>query len=179
MLHITNLSLDGPKLIKTKAFSDDRGFFWECYRKELYQKSGIEFDFVQDNHSYSKKDVLRGMHFQRSPGQVKLVSVLLGKILDVVVDIRSGSPTFGLWESVILDAEKKEQLLVPIGFAHGFLVLSDDAHVFYKVSSPYDPQEEKTFRFDDPTIGIEWPIKNPLVSERDLAAPWFAEVARC
>jgi dTDP-4-dehydrorhamnose 3,5-epimerase len=179
MIEISNLSLEGPKLIKAKAFLDERGFFWECYRKPLYQNAGIECEFVQDNHSYSKKDVLRGMHFQRSPGQVKLITVMIGTIFDVVVDIRMGSPTFGKWEGVILDAEKREQLLVPIGFAHGFLVLSEHAHVLYKVSSPYDPQEEKTFRYDDPTIGIEWPLKNPLISERDLQAPFFEEMCTC
>ncbi|HSX12213.1 MAG TPA: dTDP-4-dehydrorhamnose 3,5-epimerase [Rhabdochlamydiaceae bacterium] len=179
MIDVVELSLNGLKLIKPKVFSDDRGFFLECYRREQYLKCGIEFEFVQDNHSYSKKDVLRGMHFQKSPGQVKLVSVLKGKILDVVVDIRLASPTFGQFESVILDGESHQQLLIPIGFAHGFLVLSEGAHVFYKVSSPYDPAEEKSFRFDDPMVGIQWPIKNALVSERDLEAPPFAEAIPC
>lgn len=169
-----DLSLKGPKLIKAKVFHDERGFFWECYRKPLPISQG--FEFVQDNHSYSKKNTLRGMHFQRAPGQAKLISVLQGKIFDVVVDIRPDSPTFKHWEGIILDAQNYEQLYIPIGFAHGFCVLSEDAHVFYKVSNFYDPCEEKTFRFDDPEIGIEWPIQEPFISERDLNAPLFNEV---
>lgn len=165
-------SLKGPKLIKGKVFHDERGFFWECYRKS--DDAGV--DFVQDNHSYSKKNTLRGMHFQKNPGQAKLISVLHGKIFDVVVDIRPHSPTFKCWEAIILDAEKHEQLFIPVGFAHGFLVLSEDAHIFYKVSNFYNPAQEKTFRFDDPQIGIEWPVKDFLISPRDLAAPSFDEV---
>ncbi len=176
ILQISDLSLSGPKLIKTKTFADERGFFCESYRQSVYQQAGIEYEFVQDNHSFSKKNVLRGMHFQKQPGQAKLITVLQGKIFDVVVDIRPDSPTFGKWESVLLEAKKQEQLLIPIGFAHGFCVVSEEAHIFYKVSSSYDPVEEKTFRFDDPAIGIVWPVKNPLLSERDLKAPLFAEV---
>lgn len=168
------LSLKGPKLIKGKVFHDERGFFWECYRKPLYASWGI--DFVQDNHSYSKENTLRGMHFQKSPGQAKLLSVLHGKIFDVVVDIRADSPTFKCWEGIILDAQNHEQLFIPVGFAHGFLVLSEDAHIFYKVSNFYDPLQEKTFRFDDPEIGIKWPAKKFLVSPKDLSAPLFNEV---
>ncbi|HSX12684.1 MAG TPA: dTDP-4-dehydrorhamnose 3,5-epimerase [Rhabdochlamydiaceae bacterium] len=179
MLQISPLSLEGPKLIKISPFFDERGFFQEWYRKPLYQKWGVASDFVQDNHSYSKKNVLRGMHFQRKPGQAKLVTVLRGSILDVFVDIRPHSPTFGKWESIVLDAAQHQQLFIPIGFAHGFLVLSEEAHVFYKISSVYDPAEEKTFRFDDPTIGIDWPVKNPLISPRDLEAPYFSEVVTC
>jgi dTDP-4-dehydrorhamnose 3,5-epimerase len=164
--------MEEPKLIKTHAFFDARGHFQECYR----QSWGVGA-FVQDNYSYSKKHVLRGMHFQQNPGQAKLVTVLQGVIFDVVVDLRLHSPTFGTWQAFELDGS--HQLLIPAFFAHGFLVLSDEAHVFYKISSPYDPQEEKGFRFDDPEVGIQWPVQHPILSQKDAAAPSFAEVVRC
>ena len=116
------------------------------------------------------------MHFQRSPGQAKLISVIKGKIFDVVVDIRPDSATRGQWLGVYLEADKHQMLYIPVGFAHGFCVLSEDAHLLYKVSSPYDPNEEKGFHFDDPDIGIIWPITNPILSERDANAPFFKEV---
>lgn len=154
-----------------RIFADDRGFFSETFRQ-----SWSEYQFVQDNHSFSKQGVVRGMHFQRSPGQVKWVTVLTGVIFDVVVDIRKESSTFGQWAGVYLDADKGDQLLIPVGFAHGFCVTSQEAHVLYKVSAYYDPQEEKTFRYDDPDINILWPIENPILSERDESAPLLREV---
>lgn len=172
-MHIIPLALAGLKKICPCRYEDARGFFQETYRKELYAQHGIGVDFVQDNHSYSKKGVVRGMHFQRSPGQAKLVGVVSGRIFDVAVDIRLSSPSFGKWEGVYL--EKGEQLWIPVGFAHGFCVVSRDAHVIYKVSAPYDPAQEVGFAFDDPDVGINWPILSPVVSERDRYQPAFKE----
>ena len=171
-MEIIDLSLPGLKLVRLKSFEDERGYFKESYRMPLYLDHGIECRFVQDNLSFSKKNVVRGMHFQSSPGQAKLVSALHGKIYDVAVDIRPDSPYFGKWEGVVLDSAKHEQLFVPIGFAHGFCVLSDEgAYVQYKVSSVYDPVTERTFRYNDPHVGIVWPVATPLLSSRDLEAP--------
>jgi dTDP-4-dehydrorhamnose 3,5-epimerase len=177
-MELKELSLSGLKLLRPKVFHDDRGFFKESYRKPLYESCGIDCEFVQDNHSYSKGGTVRGMHFQAKPGQAKLISVLEGEIFDVIVDIRPDSPTFRKWEGVYLKSDQHEQLFIPIGFAHGFCVLSDTAHVVYKVSSVYDPLEEKGFRFDDPSIAIHWPIANPILSPRDLRAPSFEEAVR-
>lgn len=171
-----DLQLPGLKLIQPRVFFDERGFFKESYRKNLYQEQGIDCEFAQDNHSFSRKGTIRGMHFQRRPGQAKLVSVIVGKIYDVVVDIRPDSPTFGKWEGVYLDDAAHHQLFVPVGFAHGFCAVSETAHVLYKVSTPYDADEEKGFRFDDPDVGIIWPESNPIVSTRDLEAPSFKTV---
>lgn len=176
-MEIIDLSIPGLKLIRLTAFEDDRGFFKECYRKPRYTELGIEQEFVQDNLSYSKQNVIRGMHFQSEPGQAKLVSVLNGKIFDVSVDMRPDSPYFGRWEGVYLEASKHEQLFIPAGFAHGFCVISPEgAHVHYKVSSVYTPSTEKTFRFDDPSVNIKWPISNPSLSQRDLECPYFKEI---
>ena len=172
------LSLPGLKKITPQVFIDPRGFFKETYQARAYAQLGIEDTFVQDNHSYSRRGVLRGMHFQRSPGQVKLVQVIMGQIFDVVVDMRKDSPTFGKWEGVYLDGIAGEQLLIPVGCAHGFCVVSDEAHVVYKVSAPYDPVEEQGFCFDDPDVAINWPIQEPLLSLRDQQLPRFSEVCR-
>lgn len=177
-MQVQNLSLEGVKRIRIKIFPDDRGFFRETFRSSLYSERGVPTDFAQDNHSFSKKGTLRGMHFQRSPGQAKLVTVIEGEIFDVVVDIRPSSPTFGKWEGVDMKAEHGDQLYVPAGFAHGFCVLSDQAHVCYKVSSVYNPVEEFSFRYDDPEVGIIWPIAEPLLSERDRLSPWMREVVK-
>jgi len=173
-MEIHELELKGAKLITPKVFYDERGFFLESFRSERYQE--LESFFVQDNHSYSKKGVIRGMHFQTEPGQAKLVRVALGKIYDVIVDIRPDSPTFGKWQGQILDDEKHQQLFIPVGFAHGFCVLSDEAHVLYKISTPFCAETEKGFRFDDPEVAIEWPIKDPILSERDRNTPYFYEL---
>ncbi len=175
-MEIVNLRLEGLKLIKPKVFHDCRGFFLESFKQSLYEQAGITCPFVQDNHSHSHKSCIRGMHFQSFPGQAKLVRVAVGKIYDVAVDIRPHSPTYGQWEAVILDATFHHQLFIPFGFAHGFCVLSDEAHVLYKVSTPYDAKFEKGFRWDDPTINIKWPVEDPVVSERDQQALFFHEV---
>jgi dTDP-4-dehydrorhamnose 3,5-epimerase len=170
------LSLPDLKLISPAVFPDARGFFCETYRQPRYQELGIDCVFVQDNHSYSRQGTVRGMHFQRSPGQDKLISVIAGTIFDVAVDIRPESPTFGKWEGVLLDGTTGQQLFIPRGFAHGFCVLSEEAHVLYKVSSIYDPSEEKGFIFDDPDVNIDWPVSEPIVSERDRCCPTFREL---
>lgn len=172
------LSLEGVRKIRPKVFFDDRGFFRETFRKNLYQNIGIVDDFVQDNHSFSRQGTIRGMHFQRFPGQAKLVTVMEGKIFDVVVDIRKGSHTFGKWEGVYLDAASGDQLYVPVGFAHGFCVMSEHAHICYKVSTVYDPLQECSFRFDDPDVGIVWPNDQPVLSERDRLCPFFYEAVQ-
>ena len=175
-MEVVELSLKGLKLIKPKVFKDSRGFFLESYNEATYQQAGIDASFVQDNHSFSQKNTVRGMHFQTIPGQAKLLRVSQGEIFDVAVDIRPDSPTFGKWEGVILNSTNHHQLFVPIGFAHGFCVLSEEAHVMYKVSSLYNPSTEVGFRWNDQTINIQWPVTNPIVSERDQKAPLFNEL---
>ena len=140
---------------------------------------GVTEAFVQDNCSVSTKGVLRGMHFQRNPGQAKLVTVLDGEIFDVIVDLRPESPTYGKWEGFSLNSEAHAQLYIPAQCAHGFCVLSERACVMYKTSSYFDSAEERTFRYDDPEVGIKWPIDDPILSEKDLQAPLFSEVALC
>jgi dTDP-4-dehydrorhamnose 3,5-epimerase len=166
--------LDGPLVVKPAIHGDARGFFVETYRRNLYAELGIAEEFVQDNHSRSRRGVVRGMHFQ--PGQAKLVRCARGEILDVLVDIRPGSPTFGQWEGFTLGEEGGEQLYCPDGFAHGFCVLSEVADVVYKVSTYYDPSAEAGFRYDDPDVGIEWPAVDLHPSQRDKAAPSLAEL---
>lgn len=175
-MEVIDLKLQGLKLLKPQVFQDDRGFFLESFKQSLLEKLGIHSEFAQDNHSYSQKDCIRGLHFQSFPGQAKLVRVASGRIFDVVVDIRPDSPTFGQWESVILDGEHHHQLFIPNGFAHGFCILSNEAHVMYKVSSPYDPFHEKGFRWNDSTINIDWPTSTPLISGRDATSPLFHEI---
>jgi len=167
--------LEGPVVIEPTVNGDARGFFVETYRANVLAELGVRDAFVQDNHSRSRRGVLRGMHFQ--PGQAKLVRCARGAIVDVVVDIRPGSPSFGSWEAIELDDERGHQLYVPDGFAHGFCVTSELADVIYKVSTYYDPSIESGFRFDDPEVGIEWPARIELeVSERDREAPLLSEL---
>lgn len=167
------LSLAGLKLIHPTVRHDTRGFFLETYQRERYHEVGIVCKFDQDNHSRSRRGTVRGMHFQRSPGQDKLVRVVAGKVWDVAVDIRPNSPTFGQYEGVFLDAETHAQLFVPKGFAHGFCVVSDVAEVLYKCSAPYVGAEEAGFAYDDPDVAIAWPLppEELQVSERDRTAP--------
>jgi dTDP-4-dehydrorhamnose 3,5-epimerase len=169
--------LDGPVLFAPKVHGDERGFFMETFRADTWAAAGLPTDFVQDNHSRSRRGTVRGIHFQTHPGQAKLVRVARGSVLDVVVDLRRGSPTFGEWESHVLDDERCLELFIPIGFGHGFCVLSDVADFVYKVTSYFDPATEKGFRYDDPAVGIEWPDVELLYSERDRTAPRLAEIA--
>jgi dTDP-4-dehydrorhamnose 3,5-epimerase len=170
----TPLELDGLVLLSPVVHEDARGSFVECFRRDRWAAAGVASDFVQDNHSRSIQGTLRGMHFQ--PGQAKLVRVGQGRIFDVAVDIRPASSTFGRWQGVELDDRAHQQLVVPDGFAHGFCELSEEADVIYKVSAYYDPATEAGFRWDDPEVGIDWPVDAPVVSERDRRAPSFAEV---
>jgi dTDP-4-dehydrorhamnose 3,5-epimerase len=169
--------LDGLVLLKPPKHGDDRGFFMETYRADTWAAQGVPTAFVQDNHSRSHRGTVRGMHFQTSPGQGKLVRVARGRVLDVVVDIRRASPTFGQWDAVELDDEGAQQLWIPVGFAHGFCVLSDVADFVYKCTSYYDPATEAGFSFADPDVGIEWPDGELIYSQRDRDAPRLAEIA--
>jgi len=173
-VEVKDLELAGLKLIKPAVFGDSRGFFLESYHEARYQAAGIREVFVQDNHSRSVKGTLRGLHYQSSPGQAKLIRVTLGRIFDVAVDIRPGSSTFGKWAGLELDDQKHEQLFIPIGFAHGFCVLSDVAEVQYKCSALYDAKTESSIDYKDPEIGVDWPVKEPLLSARDQTAESFA-----
>jgi dTDP-4-dehydrorhamnose 3,5-epimerase len=171
---VLELELPGLKLIQPAVFGDERGFFLETYSAGRYAAAGIDVTFVQDNHSRSVHGTLRGLHYQSQPGQAKLVRVVVGRIFDVAVDIRPGSPTCGRWRGVELDADKHEQLFVPVGFAHGFCVLSDVAEVVYKVSSPYDGKTECSIDYADPDLAVAWPVPKPLLSARDQQAESFA-----
>ncbi len=167
--------LEGPRLIRPVVRGDERGFFLETYRRAVYAELGIHDEFVQDNHSRSRRGVVRGMHYQ--PGQSKLVRCARGAILDVLVDIRRGSPTFGQWEAHVLSEDNHHQLYCPDGFAHGFCVESEVADVVYKVSSYYDSFSDGGIAYDDPDLGIAWPDLDLKPSPRDARAPLLSEVA--
>ena len=169
--------LEGVVLLEPAVHGDARGFMVETYRGDTWADAGIDVDFVQHNHSRSSKGTLRGLHFQTQPGQAKLVRCPRGAIFDVAVDLRRGSPTYGQWEGHVLDDESHHQLFVPVGFGHGFAVLSDVADVTYLLSSTYDPATESGIAWDDPDVGVEWPVEAPLLSERDTSAPRLSEVA--
>jgi dTDP-4-dehydrorhamnose 3,5-epimerase len=169
--------LEGVVLIEPAVHGDQRGFMLESYSRERWSELGVEVDFVQHNHSRSRRGTLRGIHFQTEPGQAKLVRCARGEILDVAVDLRRGSPTYGQWEAHRLDDTKHRQLFVPVGFGHGFAVLSDEADVAYQVSSYYDPATETGIAWDDPEVGIDWQVSEPLLSERDKTAPHLSEIA--
>jgi len=155
-------------LIEPSLFKDDRGFFLETFHQKRFEEIGIQSTFVQDNHSHSSKGVLRGLHYQQKKAQDKLIYVVRGKIFDVAVDIRRGSPTFGEWSGAILSEENKRQLFIPKGFAHGFYVMSEVADVVYKCSDLYDPEDDYGILWSDPDIGVQWPLKGtPAVSEKD------------
>jgi dTDP-4-dehydrorhamnose 3,5-epimerase len=163
-------------LVQPDVFGDDRGFFLETYQQRKYGAAGLPEDFVQDNHSYSVRGTLRGLHAQVRRPQGKLIRAILGEIFDVAVDIRPGSPTFGHWVSAVLSGENHHQLYVPPGFAHGFCVTSDTAHVQYKCTELYDRDDEIAILWNDPKIGVAWPTAEPLLSPRDVAALPLAEI---
>jgi dTDP-4-dehydrorhamnose 3,5-epimerase len=167
--------LDGLVVIEPDVFGDERGFFLEPYNAPRYKAAGIDVDFVQDNHSSSTKNVLRGIHFQTKPGQAKLLRCGRGRIWDVAVDIRPRSPSFGKWWGIELDAKSHRQLFIPVGFAHGFCVLSEEAEVLYKCSNVYDPATESGIAWDDPQIAIAWPVSTPVVSSRDRGNQSFEQ----
>jgi dTDP-4-dehydrorhamnose 3,5-epimerase len=169
--------LDGVVLIEPQVHGDERGFMVESFSRDAWRKLGVEVDFVQHNHSRSRRGTLRGIHFQTEPGQAKLVRCARGEILDVAVDLRRSSSTYGQWEAHRLDDVRHRQLFVPVGFGHGFAVLSEEADVAYQVSSYYDPATEKGIAWDDPGVGVDWEVADPLLSERDKNAPTLAEIA--
>jgi len=169
--------LDGVVLIEPQVHGDERGFMVESFSRDAWAELGVEVEFVQHNHSRSRRGTLRGIHFQTEPGQAKLVRCARGEIIDVAVDLRRGSPTYGQWEAHVLDDVRHRQLFVPVGFGHGFAVLSEEADVAYQVSSYYDPDTEAGIAWDDPDVGVDWRVAEPLLSERDKTAPKLAEVA--
>ena len=174
-MQIIQTSIPGVSIIECKRALDQRGFFAELFRADVYAPLNSGAPFVQDNWSRSSRGILRGLHLQHPNDQTKLVSVLRGEILDVAVDVRIGSPTFSHHVAVVLSDQNGRQLLVPRGFAHGILVLSETVDLFYKCDNYYSPADEIVVRWNDPAIGIDWPIANPILSNRDAAAPLLAD----
>lgn len=173
-MRVIDTDINDVKIIEPKVFGDERGFFLETFQARRYQESaGIKLSFVQDNYSRSTKGVLRGLHFQKNKAQGKLVRVVRGEVFDVAVDIRTNSPTFGRWVSVILSEDNKRQFWVPPGFAHGFVVLSDSADFEYKCTDYYDPSDEGCLAWNDPTLAITWPLDKPVLSAKDQAGLRF------
>jgi len=178
-MKINQTNLDGVLHIEPKVFGDARGFFLETYNKARYMEAGFpDVEFVQDNHSRSSKGVLRGLHFQLNHPQGKLVQVATGSVFDVAVDIRAGSPTFGQWYGCVLSEENHHQLWIPPKFAHGFCVLSDTADFVYKCTNYYQPEDEGGLLWNDPDVGIDWPLTEPLLSEKDKAYACLKDIPR-
>ena len=170
-MEIIKTSIEGLLIIKPDVFKDERGYFFESYNKERFAKEGLVMNFVQDNESKSSKGVLRGLHFQKPP----FVRVVKGSVMDVAVDLRKNSPTYGKWESRILSEDNKEMFWIPEGFAHGFITLEDDTIFTYKCTNIYNKDSEGSLRWNDPDINIEWNIKEPILSEKDKTAPLFKD----
>lgn len=177
-MNIIACDIPGPLIIEPKVFGDERGFFMESWNAATFASAGLDLTFVQDNHSRSQKGVLRGMHFQNPNPQGKLVRVVSGAVFDAVVDLRRSSPTFGQWTGVVLSAENKRMFWVPEGFAHGFLTLEDNTDFLYKCTSAYEPQNECSLAWDDPAVGIEWPLDGiePKLSAKDAVGVPLADV---
>ena len=175
-MNIIAASIKDVLIIEPEIFKDNRGFFTETYHRKRYQEYGIHSVFVQDNLSCSVRGTLRGLHYQNRYPQAKLVQALTGEIFDVAVDLRPDSATFGKWTGVHLSDQNKRQLFIPEGFAHGFCVLSEAAHFSYKCSAFYDPDDERGLLWSDPDIGIDWPVKNPIVSEKDQGLPLLSSL---
>lgn len=167
MIKVEETKLDGVKIITPRVFGDARGFFMESFNARDAKQKGLPTEYVQDNHSQSTKGVLRGLHYQYPQWQAKLVRVVSGEIFDVAVDIRQGSNTYGQWVGVILSEENKQQMFIPEGFAHGFLVLSERADFIYKCTTLYEPSQDRCLLWNDPEIGVDWPVSNPILSEKD------------
>lgn len=177
-MNVIECNIPGPLILEPRVFGDDRGFFMESWNAQAFAEAGLDLTFVQDNHSRSQKGVLRGMHFQNPGPQGKLVRVVRGAVFDAVVDLRRSSPTFGKWTGVMLSAENKRMFWVPEGFAHGFLTLEDDTDFLYKCTAVYAPQNEASLAWDDPAVGIEWPLEGiaPKLSAKDAAGAALADV---
>ena len=179
-MKVVETSIPGALIIEPQILFDERGLFFESWNRKTFVAAGVSSDFVQDNHSKSRKGVLRGLHYQLGNGQDKLVRVISGEIFDVAVDLRKSSPTFGKWTGVCLSADNKRQSFVPKGFAHGFLVLSEEAEVLYKCSDYYSPLEERSLLWNDSTVAIDWPLEPdsfPLLSSKDTVAPKLSDIS--
>ncbi len=176
-MNVVETRLPGVLLIESRIFRDDRGHFQELWQRGRYAEAGLPDQFAQDNLSYSTRGVLRGLHYQHPTAQGKLIAVLRGAIFDVAVDLRHGSPNFGRWVGEHLDAGQGRQLYIPEGFAHGFVVMGDEALVLYKCTNPYAPREEGSVLWDDPDLAIAWPVSDPILSPKDRQAPRLAELA--
>lgn len=179
----TQTSIQGVYIIEPTIFGDERGYFMETYNKADFEELGLNYEFIQDNQSMSKKGVLRGLHFQKQHPQAKLVRCIKGKVFDVAVDLRPGSKTYGKWEGIILTEENKKMFMVPRGFAHGFLVLSEEAQFTYKIDNTYDPASEGGLAWNDPDVAIDWPlgdmkIGDLLTSEKDRKWPYLKELRK-
>jgi dTDP-4-dehydrorhamnose 3,5-epimerase len=179
-MNIIKTSIPDVLIFEPKVFGDDRGFFFESFNKAQFSAAtNIDIRFVQDNHSKSAKNVLRGLHYQIEQAQGKLVRVIHGEVFDVAVDLRMSSPTFGKWEATYLSAENKRQMWIPPGFAHGFLVMSDFAEFLYKTTDYYAPQHERCLKWDDPTVAIDWPLDGePMLSQKDSVGLSFADASK-
>ena len=177
-MNLTETDIEGLLIIEPRIFGDERGFFMESWNEASFAEKGLDLNFVQDNHSRSQKGVLRGLHFQNPSPQGKLVRVVQGAVWDVAVDLRKASPSFGKWFGVELSAQNKLMFWVPQGFAHGFLTLEDDTDFLYKCTAPYAPQHEHTLAWDDPIVGVEWPLDmaDPIVSKKDAEGLSLDEV---
>jgi len=176
-MEVIKTEISGLLIIKPKIFEDSRGYFYESYNKEVFREAGIDLEFVQDNQSLSSKGVLRGLHFQNPPyGQGKLIRVLSGSVLDVAVDIRKDSPTYGKWVSAELSAANKLMFWIPPGFAHGFVTLEDNTTFFYKCTEFYNSESEGGILWNDPELNIDWEITDPLLSEKDKICPLFRKL---
>jgi dTDP-4-dehydrorhamnose 3,5-epimerase len=174
-----NLEIEGLVLVEPRVFPDERGFFLESYKESEFVKAGLPHRFVQDNHSLSNKNVIRGLHFQYEPrAQGKLVRVVGGLVWDVAVDLRAGSPTYKKWLGIELSAANNKMLYIPPGFAHGFAAITDDVHLLYKCTEEYDPKLDAGIRWDDPEIGIEWPVRKPIVSDKDRVLPLLKDLVK-
>lgn len=176
-MNIISTEIEGVLIIEPKVFQDGRGFFMETWNRQRYAQAGLEMTFVQDNISSSSRGVLRGLHYQHPQGQGKLVQVIQGRVLDVAVDIRVGSPTFGKAVSCVLDGDAHRQFYVPVGFAHGFCVLSETAVFSYKCTDFYNPQTEGGILWNDPDLAIDWPVADPILSPKDLSNPRLKDIS--
>ena len=177
-MEVSQTGIPGLVVVKPRVFGDHRGFFLETYSREAYARAGLDYDFVQDNHARSgPKGVLRGLHFQLPPAtQAKLVWVTRGAVFDAVVDLRVGSPTYRKWYGIELSADNFLRLMVPRGFAHGYVTLTEDAEFMYKVDAPYTPAQDAGIAWNDPEIGVSWPVTDPILSEKDAVQPRLADV---
>lgn len=177
-MNVITCEIPGLVVIEPKVFGDARGYFMETWNQQRYRDVGLDWNFVQDNISFSRRGILRGLHFQNPKGQGKLVYALQGEVFDVAVDLRKSSPTFGRWHGLILSAENKRQFFVPAGFAHGFAVLSETAMFAYKCTEFYNPQNEMSLLWNDPEIGVQWPLEAPQLSEKDLRGVRLRDISR-